>query len=317
MRKGLLLALALLLTLPALAAAEWPKDKPIEIIVGFGPGGGTDIMARAMTPFLEKRLNAKFIVVNKPGASGEIAYSAIATAKPDGYTFGFVNTPGFLTVHYGRKAQFKIEDIQLIGRMVDDPTGHVVRAGGEIKSVKDLIAMAKAKPKTITVGTFGHGTDDHLGLLKLERLTGCQFVNVPYPGMGQLMAALLGGHLHVGGLNVGEFAGLSYDADKLRMIGQMSETRWEELKDVPTFKEQGFDVQMSSERGLGAPKGVAPASLAKLTAAIVDMLKDPEFKKVAQQQKLPMAWLPGDKWAAKIGSDTKQMDEIWKASPWR
>jgi tripartite-type tricarboxylate transporter receptor subunit TctC len=317
MRKRIVLGLALLLALPAVALAEWPSDKPVEIIVGFGPGGGTDIMARAMAPFLEKRLNGKFIVVNKPGASGEIAYTAIALAKPDGYTLGFVNTPGYLTVHYGRKAQFKIEDIHLIGRMVDDPTGHVVRAGGEITSVKYLVAMAKAKPKSITIGTFGHGTDDHLAVLKLERLAGVQFVNVPYAGMGQLMAALLGGHLHVGGLNVGEFAGLSYDAEKLRMIGQMSESRWEELKDVPTFKEQGFDVQMSSERGLGGPKGIPPAILAKLTAAIVDMLKDPEFKKVAEQQKLPMAWLPGEKWGAKIANDMKQLDEIWKTSPWR
>jgi tripartite-type tricarboxylate transporter receptor subunit TctC len=317
MHRLIIAVLVLLVALPAAALAEWPADKPIEIIVGFGPGGGTDIMARAMAPFLEKRLNAKIIVVNKPGASGEIAYTAIATAKPDGYTLGFVNTPGYLTVHYGRKAQFKIEDIHLIGRMVDDPTGHVVRAHSDIKSVKDLVEKAKAKPGTVTIGTFGHGTDDHLAILKLQRLTGVKFVNVPYSGMGPLMAALLGDHLQVGGLNAGEFAGLSYDADKVRMIGYMSESRWEELKDVPTFKEQGYNVTMSSERGLAGPKGISPASLAKVRSAIEDMLKDPEFKKIASQQKLPIAWLPGEKWAASIAADMKLLDEIWKDTPWR
>jgi tripartite-type tricarboxylate transporter receptor subunit TctC len=309
--------LALLLVAPALALAEWPNDKPIEIVVAFGPGGGADIMARSMVPFLEKRLNAKFIVVNKPGASGEIGYTTTATAKPDGYTLGFVNTPSFLTVHIGRKAQFKIEDVQLIARMVDDPTAHVVRADSDIKSVKDLVEKAKAKPKTIGIGTFGAGSDDHIGMLMLERMTGAQFIHVPYSGMGPLMAALLGGHLVVGGLNAGEFAGLSYDADKLRMIGHMSESRWAGLKDVPTFKEQGFNIVNSSERGLAAPKGVAPAIIARISAAVEDLLKDPEFKKVADQQKLPIAYLPGAQWGVKMTSDTRLLEEFYKTNPWR
>lgn len=317
MRRLVIAALALAIGLPATAFAEWPNDKPIEVIVGFGPGGGTDIMARAMAPFLEKRLNAKLVIVNKPGASGEIAYTALSTAKPDGYTLGFVNTPGYLTLHFGRKAQFKPEDIQLIGRLVDDPTGHVVRAAGEFKSVKDLVEKAKAKPKTVTVGVFGFGTDDHLAILKLQRVSGAQFLPVNYSGMGPLMAALLGGHLMVGGLNAGEFAGLSYDADKLRMIGVMSESRWEDLKDVPTFKEQGYNVVMSSERGLGAPKGVSPAVLSKIRGALEDMLKDADFKKIAHQQKLPMAYLPGEQWSAKMATDLKLYGEFWKDSPWR
>jgi tripartite-type tricarboxylate transporter receptor subunit TctC len=269
-----------------------------------------------MVPFLEKRLSGKFVVVNKPGASGEIGYSALAHARPDGYTLGFVNTPSFLTVHIGRKAQFKVEDVQLIARMVDDPTAHVVRADSGIKSVKDLVEQAKAKPKTITIGTFGAGSDDHIGMMKLERLSGAQFVHVPYSGMGPLMAALLGGHLTVGGLNAGEFAGLSYDADKLRMIGHMSDARWSELKDVPTFKEQGFNMINSSERGLAAPKGVTPAIATKVAAAVEDMLKDPEFIKVCQQQKLPMAYLNGAQWGQKMVTDMKTLEEFYKVSPW-
>ena len=76
------------------AYAEWPKDRPIEIVVAFAPGGSTDVMARAMQPFLEKELGAKTVIVNKPGASGEIAYTDLSQAKPDGYTFSFINTPG-------------------------------------------------------------------------------------------------------------------------------------------------------------------------------------------------------------------------------
>lgn len=299
------------------ARAEWPSDKPIEMIVPFGPGGGTDIMARTLAPFLEKRLNAKIVVINKPGASGEIALGYVASSVADGYTLAFVTTPSFNTIHIGRNAQFRKEDLQLVARLVNDPSAFVVRADRDIKTVKDLVDAAKKNPKTITIANFGPGGDDHLAALKLERVSGAQFIHVPYNAMGPVMAALLGGHITVGSLNVGEFAGMSHDADKLRMIGQMSEQRWGQLKDIPTFKEQGFDVLMGSERGLAAPRAVKREIIEKMARAVESSLKDAEFLKIAEQQKLPLAYLSADQWTPLVQGDAKWLEEVWKETPWR
>lgn len=313
----LLTCMAVFSISPGVVRAEWPSDKAIELIVPFGPGGGTDIMARTLSPFLEKRLNAKIVVINKPGASGEIALGYVASSAPDGYTLGFVTTPSFNTIHIGRTAQFRKEDLQLVARLVNDPSAFVVLSSRDIKSAKDLIDAAKKNPKTLTIANFGLGGDDHLAALKLEQLSGAQFIHVPYNGMGPVMAALLGGHITVASLNVGEFAGLSHDADKLRMIGQMSGKRWEQLKDIPTFKEQGFDVQMGSERGMAAPRAVKKEIIEKVAKAIESTLTDPEFLKIAEQQKLPLSYLTGDQWTPIVQADANWLEKVWKETPWR
>jgi tripartite-type tricarboxylate transporter receptor subunit TctC len=119
--KAAAVAAAILSLAPA-AEAAWPNDKPIEIIVGFAAGGGTDIMARTLAPFLEKYLKASVVVVNRGGAGGELAWTALAQAKPDGYTIGFINTPNVLTIPIERKARFSLDDFKPIANMVDDPT---------------------------------------------------------------------------------------------------------------------------------------------------------------------------------------------------
>src|SRR6476659_7822857 len=125
-------AAALALGAAGQSLAAWPEDKPIEVVVGFAPGGGTDLMARKLLPFVQKRLggNAQFVVVNKPGASGDLANGYVAKAKPDGYTLAIVNVPSFLYTPLTRKAQYKPEDFQLVSRVVDDPTVLIARADG-------------------------------------------------------------------------------------------------------------------------------------------------------------------------------------------
>ena len=112
------------------AWAGWPDDKPIEVVIGFAPGGGTDVMARKLLPFVEQRLGGKvkFVVLNKPGAGGEIAFAAIARAAPDAYAIGVVNVPGYNFIPMTRKTQYGMDEIRLIARVVDDPSVIVVPA---------------------------------------------------------------------------------------------------------------------------------------------------------------------------------------------
>ena len=138
-------ALALsLISFSQLAYAAYPEH-PISLVVSYGPGGGTDLVARAMAPYIEKYLGngARIVVLNRPGAGGGIGFSEIARAKPDGYTIGFLNTPNLLTIPIERTSNFHWKDFDLIGNIIDDPDGFSVNENSPIKTLKDLAEYAK------------------------------------------------------------------------------------------------------------------------------------------------------------------------------
>src|SRR3954470_19761990 len=270
-RRGLIAvgATALALPCPALTQAGWPAGRPIEVIVGFAPGGGTDVMVRALGLFLAAEiLGANFVVLNRPGAGGETAYVALQSAKPDGYTIGAINTPGYLSVPLERKVRYDRTKIRPIARLVDDPTAFVVRQDSPYHSLKDLVEAARRKPGTISVGSSGVGTDDHLGLTLLQAATGTEFIHTPYAGAGLVKNAVLAGHIDVAGLNLGEIGILSQETPPLRALAAMGEKRWELMPNVPTFREEGVDVVMTSERGLAAPRGIPDEIAVRLQDAV-------------------------------------------------
>ena len=151
------------------AWAGWPDDKPIEVVIGFAPGGGTDVMARKLLPFVEQRLGgkAKFVVLNKPGAGGEIAFAAIARAAPDAYAIGVVNVPGYNFIPMTRKTQYSMDEIRLIARVVDDPSVIVVPAESKLTNLADVLAALRSKPGSVTFGHNGAGTNGHLAIRML------------------------------------------------------------------------------------------------------------------------------------------------------
>ncbi len=296
------------------AHAEWPKDNPIEIVVAFAPGGSTDVMARAMQPFLEKELGTKIVIVNKPGASGEIAYTYLSQAKPDGYTFSFINTPGYLSMQVQRKLRYDPKIIQAVARIVDDPTAFVVKADAPFKTLPDLVAHAKANPRRVFVGSSGVGTDDHLAMILLEMASDVLLTHVPYPGASETRTNLLGGHITVGGLNVSEFA--SGDTASIRPLATFGDKRSPEAPDVPTAKELGFEVFMSSERGLAAHRNIPADTRARFSAAVKKVVDDPEFKAKAKQLSLPLAYLTGEEWEQQMPRRLQSFQDIWDKKPW-
>ena len=152
---------------PLAASAAWPADQPINMIVAYAPGGGTDIIARNIIPFIEKYLGegAKINVINRPGAGGDIGFGAIAAAQPDGYTIGFINTPPVVSIPIERKVAWNWQGYDLLGNVVDDPGTFCVHNDSPHKSLAALAAFAKANPKAVTVGSTGVGSDDHLAML--------------------------------------------------------------------------------------------------------------------------------------------------------
>ncbi|WP_207540574.1 tripartite tricarboxylate transporter substrate binding protein [Sabulicella rubraurantiaca] len=317
-RRGLITAGIASLAVPALAQAAWPAARPIEVIVGFAPGGGTDVMVRALTQALMAELpGANFVVNNRPGAGGETAYVALQAARPDGYTFGTINTPGYISLAVQRRVRYDRAQIRLIARLVDDPSAFVVHRDSPFRSLRDLVDAAKRRPGTISVGSSGIGTDDHLGLTLFEAASGTEFIHVPFAGAGPSRNAVLGKQIDVAGLNLGEIGMLGQENPALRALAGMGERRWELMPDVPTFREEGFDVLMSSERGLGAPRGVPDEIARRMEDAIAKVIATPEWAEKARQLELAMDFLRGAEWEARLPAQLARFQQIWARTPWQ
>ena len=166
------------------AFAGWPDDKPIEVVIGFAPGGATDVMARKLLPFVEQRLGgkAKFVVLNKPGAGGEIAFAAIQRAAPDAYSIGVVNVPGYNFIPMTRKTQYSMDEIRLIARVVDDPSVIVVPAESKFATLADVLAALRSKPGSVTFGHNGAGTNGHLAIRMLAGAAKVEPNEISYRG---------------------------------------------------------------------------------------------------------------------------------------
>ncbi|MET0186051.1 MAG: tripartite tricarboxylate transporter substrate binding protein, partial [Achromobacter sp.] len=183
---------------PAAHAATYPEH-PINLIVSYGPGGGTDLVARMMAPFIQKYLGngARIVVLNRPGAGGAIGFAEVARAPADGYTIGFVNTPNMLTIPIERKSTFDWKSFDLLGNVVDDPGAFTVLNSSPIKTLAELADYAKKNPGKVTVGTTGTGSDDHLAMLQFQKVSGTQLSHIPYKGAGEVRGAVASGEIMI------------------------------------------------------------------------------------------------------------------------
>jgi putative tricarboxylic transport membrane protein len=296
------------------AYAEWPNDRPIRLIVGFAPGGGTDLMARAVASSLQEELGAQVFVENRPGAAGEIAYIALSQAKPDGYTLGILNTPGFLAIQVQRKLGFDPNSIKPLARIGEDQTALFVRGSSEIKTLNDLVNAAKAKPGAVSYGTAGIGTDTHLAMALVGVKTGTAFNHIPYKGSAEARLAVLANEIAAGGMNVGEYAG--GDKSGLRLIAHFGTKRSPLAPDVPTAQESGIDVVMITERGVAAQRDLPDDITQKLSSALRRVVDNPKFQERAKQLSLTLAYLPGSEWESQIRSRLKTFQTLWAQAPW-
>lgn len=293
-------------------ADKWPAG-PIEIVVGFAAGGGTDITARTIAQHLSRKLNVPVIVSNKAGASGEIGLSYVARAKPDGYVLGMTNMPGLVSIPIERKSRYQASDFAYIANLVRDPSAFSVLNTSKYKSLADLVADAKANPGKISYGSTGVGTDDHLALVQFEQLTGVDLNHIPFNGAGPLRIAVLGGQVDVGGMNVGEVMPFK---DKVTVLGQASDGRSPLAEDARSFKEQGVNLVFASERGIVAPAGIPDEVKQTLTRALRDIAQDPEFIKQTQSQFTEMDYVEGAAWKARLDKATEGFKKLWTTTPW-
>jgi putative tricarboxylic transport membrane protein len=304
--------------LPGTSAAAYP-EKPITMLVAYSAGGGTDLVARAITPYIEKYLGggAKLVIVNRAGAGGEIGFAALANAPADGYTIGFVNTPPLITIPIERAAQFGgPQRFELLGNIIDDPCNFSVHSDSEIRTLKDLAEYARANPGKVTVGSTGVGSDDHLLMLLFGRAAGVQMTHIPFKGSADVRTALASKQITVAAINIGEALQAVRGGASMRNLGQFSPARTNLAPDLPTAREQGYDIELSSLRGLAAPKGLPPEIRDRLVKAVAAAAADPEFQAKAVQVFAPLRFLTPAQFDAIIREADGQFRQLWKELPW-
>jgi len=313
-----LLGAGALLARPALAAAAWPGDRPIVVIVPFPPGGGVDQMARLILPAVQRHLpGATFIVENRPGAGSQIGMEAVFNARPDGYMLGAVTSPAMMTIPFERPVRYKVDEFTYIANVVDDPGGLWVNKDSSIKDLADLLARAKKDPGAVSLGTTGIGSDDHLLMLLIEEaVPGVRFSHVPFNGAAPLQTAVLGGHLDLGCFNVSE-GNPGFRDGRFRCLAQTGAQRDPALPEVPTLTELGVPVVGGAQRGIVGPPGLPEEVQQKLAAAFSAALTDPQFLADAKRTQLPVHGVVGaDYRQAVLGLDGK-LREMWARKPWR
>ena len=305
-------------TLPSTAPAAWPADQPINLIIAYAPGGGTDIIARNIVPFIEKHLGdgARFNVLNRPGAGGGIGFGAIAAAPNDGYTIGFVNTPPVITIPIERSVPWTWQSFDLLGNVVDDPGTFCVHNDSPHKSLASIQAFAKANPGKVTVGSTGVGSDDHLAMMMFEKTAGVKLTHVPYKGSADTRTAIIGKHIEIAAINVGEALQYLKGGSPIRCLGQMTAARMSMAPDWPTFKEQGYNFEMASLRGIVGPKGMPPAIRDRIARAIERAVADPAFKISAENAFAPVRYLGPAAYEAELKSADVTFRALWKELPW-
>jgi tripartite-type tricarboxylate transporter receptor subunit TctC len=268
------------------AAAQYPQ-RGLSLIVPYGAGGGTDITARLLARDLESVLGKPVTVENRGGGGGWIGWGALAAAKPDGYTIGYLNVPsmyaGYLDKQIGRKE--RLESFTPIINHVVDYNIWAVKADSPFKTVKDVVDAAKKKPDSVTVSAFGNGSDDHIAILGMQAETGARFIVIHSKSTAEAKTQALGGHIQVLAANVSEVA-QEVRAGQLRMLGVMAPARSRFLPEAPTFQEQGFNQVWSVTRGIAAPANLDKQAEAILTAALEKVIGSKEHQQKAEKLSL-------------------------------
>lgn len=263
------------------AYAQTFPAKPVTLIVPFPAGGRTDLTARAVAEALKEELHQPVIVVNKPGASGVLGAREVSSAAPDGYTLGLFST-GFLTAQYTVPTPTNVKDYDLISLVNYDPAAVAASTANGWNSLTQVISAGKAKPKSLRVG-INPGNSAHVFAGAFAKAAGLDVLFVPFKGGSERATAIAGGHIDLDFDIVAPMKPLM-DAGKLKVLGVASDRRLDLYPQIPTFREQGVDLQVYSWHGVFAPKGTPPSVLAAVDAALQRVARNPKF--LANMEKL-------------------------------
>ena len=290
MCAGLAAAAALAVLAQPVFAQSYP-NRPIRFVVPFSAGGAADTPGRILTQKLTEALGQQVVVDNRPGAGSTIGADQVAKAPPDGYTLLTISNTHFVSAALYKKLPYdSVADFAPVTQVTSAMNVIVVHPSLPVKTVKDLIALAKAKPGKIDYASSGNGSTQHLTGALFCKMAGIEMTHIPYRGSGPATADLLSGQVTVG------FPGIAgmlpqINAGKLRALAVTSTKRSPELSNVPTVAEagvKGYDV--TAWFGVAGPKGMPRDIVMKLHAELLRILKNPDVQKLLRNAGQEVAW---------------------------
>jgi tripartite-type tricarboxylate transporter receptor subunit TctC len=294
------------------AFAQYPT-RPVHVVVPYPAGGAVDAFARVLSQQLSDVWGQQVVVDNRPGASTIIGAEQVAKSSPDGYTLLLTAELTLVTVpHLYEKIPYDpLRDFAPIIALVSATQALVANPSLPVKTVKDLVALAKAKPGQLTYGSFGNGSTGHLNMEVLQVMTGARFNHIPYNGAGPALNDVIGGHIDL------MLAALSIvkgyvQAGKLKIIGVGSDHRSREFPDVPTISESGVPgYEAKSWFGLVAPAGTPPDIIKKINQDVTNIISDRAFaeKYLVAQGLEPILGTP-EQFAAFIRAETVKWGKV-------
>jgi len=309
----LALALLCLSPLAGAQAADYPT-RPVHIIVGYPPGGSTDIVARLIGNWLSQRLGQQFIVENRAGAGNNIGTEQVTKAAPDGYTMLLVNPANAINTSLYKKLNFNfLRDIAPVASVIQVPNVMEVNPNVPAKTVPEFIAYVKANPDKVNVASSGNGTSIHLSGELFKMMTGIKMTHVPYKGSAPMLTDLLAGQVQVTFDNLPSSIG-HIKAGKLRALAVTTAKRSPELPDVPTVAESVPGYEASAFFGFGVPHGTPKEVVDKLNHEINEALKDPGMlKKLGDLGGIPVAGTPAD-FGKFLAAETAKWEKVVRAA---
>lgn len=300
-------AAALLYSFATAQTPDYP-NKPVELIVNFPPGGGTDVVARAFAEASRPYMVQSFVVVNRPGAAGAIGLTEIGKSRPDGYRLGFVTVDMASVPHLGL-TKFQVDDFIPVAMLSEDPSALTVRADAPYKTLEDFIAAARKAPGRLQVANPGTGSIYHLAAEMFKRAVGIELNAVSFTGANPAVLSLLGGHIDAVVTSPAEVAA-HVASGKLRILAVMAERRVTNFPDVPTLREKGHDVVIGAWRGLIAPKGTPSAAIDALRRVSYATARAPMFSGILAKQNLSIVYKDQQEFAAVIQKDNARFREL-------
>lgn len=283
---------------PAFAQSTFPT-KPIELVVPYPAGGGTDVLARAFALAATRHLPQPMIVTNKPGAAGAIGWADVLNGKEPGYKVAVLATDLMTQPNMGL-TKITYEDFTPIARLNYDPAALTVRADAPWNTLEEFIAAAKKGD--FRIGNGGNGSTWHLAAAAIEDKTGARFNHVPFSGANPAALTLLGGHIEAITVSAAEVY-THVAAGKLKILALMADQRIKGFENVPTFKERGLDIQIGTWRGLGVPKNTPADIVATLRQATAKTAQEQSLRDALDKQNMGYAYADGEAFHAVMARD--------------
>ncbi|OHE89573.1 MAG: hypothetical protein A3G75_13640 [Verrucomicrobia bacterium RIFCSPLOWO2_12_FULL_64_8] len=306
--------LALAVAAPAFSQ-QYPT-RPVRFVVPFSPGGSTDTLARTLGQKLSEALGQQVVVDNRPGGNGDIGMLIVARAPADGHTIvlGYIANLAIAPSLQAKMPYDPVKDYAPITQPASSPNVLTAHPSVQAKSLKELVALAKAKPGQLSFASTGVASVGHLTGELINNLAGIRLTHVPYKGSGQAVTDILGGHVHV------MFSGFSstlahIKSGKLRALAVTGPKRSNALSDVPTIAEQGFPgVEATAWYGVLAPAGTPRPFVARLHGELVKILKLPDVVQRLEGLGFELVGSTPEQFGAYIKSETAKWAKVVKAS---